>query len=108
MLDAEDRRGLTNVHLTTTFKGVAVPTSVGVLGALVFLITAGSLLLLVLVGGAKAEEFRKELERSNREVRILQLHMQDVENVLIRTKQAERSDFAPWQAQAREGEPDGR
>ncbi len=37
-----------------------------------------------------------QLRVTAREIRILQLHCQDIESVLIRSGAAKRSDFAPW------------
>lgn len=38
----------------------------------------------------------RQLEETAREIRVLQLHVQDVENVLIRQGIANRDDFAEW------------
>ena len=73
------------MHLTVTVPGVHLPIwSVAAL-ALAFIFTALALLLSI-----------QELSDLRKEIRMLQLHTQDVENVLIRAGSAKREDFAPW------------
>lgn len=84
------------VHLTVTVPGVHLPTWSAIalvlafiFASLSFLFAAQEISALRVESAAKADELR-------REIRMLQLHAQDIENVLIRARVASRDDFAPW------------
>lgn len=102
--ESEDPR--TNVHLTTVFKGTAIPSWLAGLAVLAFILETLALLLLVIVGKGYMDALDKRIDQVTREVRIDQLHLQDLENVLIRSGKAERSDFAPWQGAAGQAQGD--
>ncbi len=74
------------VRLTIGPGTLVIPAWLGGLVVLAFLFSALSLLLLW--------NTNQNLER---EIRILQLHVADIENVLIRKGVADRSDFADWE-----------
>lgn len=90
------------VYLTANIRGVVIPTWVALaLGVAAFLSAMSLCLSLFLVRDASlaAAAANRELAK---EMRILQVHAQDIENVLIRQGLARRSDFAPW-PEGREG-----
>lgn len=76
---AEDR------HLTVKVEGIVLPRSFA-LGLLVMTIISAALLLLGVF-------YCRDLAR---EIRVLQLHVQDLEAVEIRSGDATRDDFADW------------
>jgi hypothetical protein len=88
-------------------KGVIVPTWLAVVfGSALILSTLAFLLSLSLLADFRADarrERQEDISRFTSEVRLLQLHTQDLENTLIRLGAAKRSDFAPW-PQILEGE----
>lgn len=65
---------------------LVIPAWVGGLLALAFLFSALSLLLLWNTN-----------QKMEREIRVLQLHVADIQNVMIREGKADRSDFADWE-----------
>lgn len=78
--------------LVVRVEGVVVPPWVaacvlvaGLLNVLAFGAVTGALLL-----------SRSEARAAKTEMRLLQLHVQDVESVLIRDGIAKRQDFAAW------------
>lgn len=73
------------VHLTVKVEGVVLPGWIAI--ALVATSILASLALLL------TWSVNRELAR---EIRVLELHVQDVESVLIRSGAAERDDFADW------------
>lgn len=92
--------------------GVVVPAWLAAVFAIALILSIlGFLLSLILASAARAENARlvAELKEENvevrREVRLLQLHVQDVENVLIRYNFADRDDMAPWPQLVRDDPP---
>lgn len=85
--DGDDRRASLPVQLTVTLPAgaVLVPSWVAVVFLACFVFASLALLL--------TWDANRTLAR---EVRALQLHVQDVENVEIRAGNAHRTDFAPW------------
>lgn len=89
-----------DINLVVHQHGVIMPPwlAIGMLAAfilacLTFLLTVSELKSI----HAEIDQLRiNEIDELRREIRMLQLHAQDIENVLIRTRAAERSDFAPW------------
>lgn len=84
-----------DVHLVTKIEGVSMPSwlaivlcASAVLAALTFL------------------DASRQLASLAKEVRILQLHAQDIESVLVRNGMARRSDFATWSADSAAGKRD--
>jgi hypothetical protein len=75
------------VYLTTKIEGVVLPTWLAVALASTAVVAIIALVLLVAV-----------CDRLTREIRVLQLHVQDVEAVLIRERVGTRRDFAEWDA----------
>lgn len=69
-------------HLRVEIKGVVIPTWLAICFMVVALFAVLALLLVW--------ESRLRLER---EIRILQVHVQDVQNVLVRQGIADRTDF---------------
>lgn len=72
-------------QVTVEIRGVVMPVWVAVLLACCLIISCLSFLLAYM-----------ELRKFSVEVRVLQLHVQDVESVLIREGVASRKDFAEW------------
>ena len=75
------------LQVSVIVKGIVLPPWVAVCICGAFIVATFALLL---VWQASRDEAK--------EVRLLQLHVQDVENVLIRHGLARREDFATWQA----------
>lgn len=65
-----------------------MPAWAAVLLTLAFVFSAVALLIFAMAAREQA-----------RESRVMQLHIQDVENVLIRNGDATREDFAEWDTQ---------
>lgn len=87
--------------------GVVVPAWLAIVfaSALIFSVV-GFILSLVLLADFRAdarEERAEDIQRFTSEARLLELHVKDVENVLIRYGMSKRDDFAPW-PQILEGE----
>lgn len=81
--------------------GAVVPGWIAAAVAIALILSAlGFLLSIYLVADLRAESV--ELRR---EMRLLQLHTVDVENVLIRKGAATREDFAPWPQLIRDDPP---
>ena len=74
-----------DAHLTVKVEGIVFPVWVGA-GLLLMTILSVAALLFVWI-------YCREL---GREIRVLQLHVQDVESAMIRSGQANRDDFADW------------
>lgn len=75
------------IHLSVTLPSgsVLLPAWLVACFMLCFVFATLAMLLLWNIGG-----------QTVREIRSLQLHVQDVENVLIRNKLADRKDMADW------------
>lgn len=82
-VDLEDTKVL-RLQATTKIDGVVLPQWLAV--------GTGVLFLCAVILLAMMYERHRTLER---EIRLLDLHIQDVENVLIRNGDAKREDFAP-------------
>ncbi len=70
-----------NVHIS----GVVIPSWLAVCLLCTGILAAVALLLT-----------RSTIDQMAREVRLLELHVQDLESAVIRSGVAQRSDFAPW------------
>lgn len=81
-----------DVHMVTKIEGVAMPSWL----AIVLCATAVMAVLTFL-------DASRQLVSLVKEVRILQLHAQDIESVLVRQGIAKRSDFATWDATSAPG-----
>lgn len=83
-----------HVHLTVTLPSgaVMIPSWLGLLFVLSFLLATFALLLVWQSEQNQIESSKQEM----REIRSLQLHTEDVENVLIRNGLAKREDFILW------------
>jgi hypothetical protein len=77
--------GERDVQVTVKVAGVTMPAWAAVLLTLAFVFSAVALLIY-------ADAAREQA----REIRVLQLHAQDIESVLIQQGLAKRQDFAPW------------
>lgn len=84
------------VQLTAVFKGVMLPSWL----ALSFMVTSAlgmiAFLLAMFLLKDATTQLNKTTQQLSKEIRILQIHAQDIENVLIRSRLADRKDFAPW------------
>lgn len=88
-----------SIHVTAKIEGVVVPVWVAVMLSLSTLLSVIALIASLLVVQFQIRETRTAINSLRLEIRSLQLHTQDVENVLIRSGLAKRSDFAPWTVQ---------
>lgn len=80
-------RSTAPIHLTAKIEGVVLPAWFAVSLCVVTVMATVTLLFCWMT-----------IQSLNREIRILQLHTADMENVLIRQGIATRQDFAQWGA----------
>lgn len=90
-MSAEDR------HLTVRVEGIVLPAWAGAGLLLTTVLSVVALLFVV--------TYCRDLAR---EVRVLQLHVQDLEAVYIRSGNAKRDDFAEWGASSLRTRPPAR
>jgi len=87
-------------HLTVKVEGVVMPSWLATMAAGVTVLSVLALLLLLLAFvprlDALSARLDNRLDALSKEVRILELHVQDVESVLLRSGLAHREDFATW------------
>lgn len=84
-----------NYHHHIDVRGVVIPTWVAILLSVMGLSASLIVLLSVFIFKSAADDLAKSQAEQTKEMRILSLHIQDIESVLIRSKLAERKDFAP-------------
>lgn len=83
-------------HHHIDVRGVVIPTWVAILLSVIGFSAAIVVLLSVLVFKGAAEDLTESQASQAREMRVIILHIQDIENVLIRSRLADRKDFAEW------------
>lgn len=88
---AEDRLP---ICVEVKVHGIVVPAWLVVCLLLLSVLASFSLLLLY-----------RSIDQHTRETRILQLHVQDIESVMIQNGHARRADFAPWPGQGNVNQP---
>lgn len=86
-------------HHHVDVRGVVIPTWVAILLSAIGFSASLVVLLSVLIFKGSADELAKSQDRQSREMRVIILHIQDIENVLIRARLAERKDFAEWESE---------
>ncbi len=74
-----------STHLTVKIEGIVLPPWAGMALLLMTVLSVTALLFVWI--------YCREL---GREIRVLQLHVQDVESAMIESGQAQREDFAEW------------
>lgn len=77
-----------HIHLTTRIEGVVLPTWAAICLAIAAVLSMLTLALTILLASQQISTMAKE-------IRVLQLDVQDVKNVLIRNGIATEADFAP-------------
>lgn len=77
---------------------VTLPAWMGVCLAVTAILSAVALLTVLLLINNRAEQMAQTQDRMTKEVRVLQVHVQDVENAMIRLGLAHREDFAQWES----------
>src|SRR5688572_695906 len=84
------------VHLSSdvNIRGVVIPTWVAITLSCVAALSAVVVLLTVILFKNAADSLIMSQGIQTKEIRVLDLHIQDVENVLIRNGLAKREDFA--------------
>lgn len=106
-MDTDAQAVPVHVHHTTHIRGIVLPQWVAIiLGAVAFVSALVLLSAVFLFRDAMATmtekqesalaDQQKATELLTKEIRLLQLHTQDVQNTLIRHGLARREDFAPW------------
>lgn len=80
------------VHLVVHQHGVTIPSWLAISMIAAFVLACLTFLLTI----SELRAMRADSDELRREIRMLQLHSQDIENVLIRAGAAQRTDFAPW------------
>lgn len=83
-----------NYHHHIDVRGVVIPTWVAILLSIVALSGSVIVLLSVLIFKTAADDLRQSQNQQIKEIRLIDLHIQDIENVLIRNGLAKRDDFA--------------
>lgn len=81
------------VYLDVNVRGVVLPTWVAITLAGVAALAAGVVLMAVLMFKNAADSLVTSQVAQSKEVRVLGLYIQDIENVLIRNGVAKREDF---------------
>jgi hypothetical protein len=101
--ELEDTKVL-RVQANTKIEGVVIPTKLAfVLVVLFALLFVPPIVVFYKIKHAEMSEIERDrtlseaIKRLDRETRILAVHAQDIENVLIRQGVAKRDDFAPWE-----------
>lgn len=92
-MERRDPSPSTPVHLDVNIRGVVIPTWVALTLSGVAILAAVIVLLAVLMFKSATESLIQSQATQTREIRLLDLHVQDIENVLIRNKIANREDF---------------
>lgn len=82
-----------NYHHHIDVKGVVIPTWVAILLSLVGFSASIVVLLAVLVFNNAANKLAETQANQTKEMRLIDLHILDIENLLIRSGLAKRSDF---------------
>lgn len=108
-------RGDDGTRTYVQFSGVHVPGWLAAAVAIALLLSALAFLLsLFLIQDIRSdhqreeEALRAEIVDATKEIRILQLHAQDIQSVLIQQGLAKRQDFAPWGPDAPTHDPNRR
>lgn len=83
------------VHLDVNIRGVVIPTWVAIVLSGVAVLAAMIVLTAVIVFRSAADSLAQSQTNQAREMRLIDLRLQDIENVLIRASLATREDFAP-------------
>lgn len=86
-------------HHHIDVRGVVIPTWVAILLSIVGLSSSLVVLLAVLVFKNAADDLRQSQQQQIKEIRLIDLHIQDIENILIRHGLAKRNDFATGKEQ---------
>lgn len=89
----DNESAIEHIHLTTKIQGVVLPTWAAISLAIAAILSTLTLALTILLAA-------QNLATITREIRVLQLHTQDIESVLERSGLAHRQDFAPWDTDA--------
>lgn len=84
-----------NYHHHIDVRGVVIPTWVAILLSVMGLSASVVVLLAVLIFKNASEDLKHSLSLQTKEIRLIDLNIQDIENILIRNDLAKRSDFAP-------------
>lgn len=83
-------------HFSLHNHGVTLPSWLAISMAAAFILATVTFLLTLIELRNLRSESALRSDEIRREIRMLQLHAQDIESVLIRAGTAQRSDFAPW------------
>lgn len=83
------------VCLDVNIRGVVIPTWVAVVLGVMGVAAALVVLLSVVIFKSAADSLLQSQRDQIKEIRILDVHIQDIENILIRNRMAVREDFAP-------------
>lgn len=81
------------LHLDVKISGVVLPTWVAVTLSVVAAFSAGIILLAVVIFKDAADSLATAQAAQTKEIRLLGLYIQDIENVMIRSGVARREDF---------------
>ncbi|HET6495592.1 MAG TPA: hypothetical protein VFH61_09540 [Thermoleophilia bacterium] len=88
-----DRVPPATVHLDVHIRGVVIPSWVAIALSVVAALAAGVVLMAVLMFKNAADALVISQTAHSKEIRVLGLYIQDIENVLIRNGIATREDF---------------
>jgi hypothetical protein len=82
-----------NYHHHIDVRGVVIPTWVAILLSIMGFSASVVVLLAVMIFKDAAQDLAIAQSMQTREIRILDVHIQDIENLLIRSGLAKRTDF---------------
>jgi hypothetical protein len=83
-----------NYHHHIDVRGVVIPTWVAIFLSIMGLSASLVVLLAVVVFKNAADDLKNNQSQQTKEIRLIDLNIQDIENILIRNNLAKRNDFA--------------
>jgi hypothetical protein len=102
MIDQVEKERDIHYHHHIDVRGVVIPTWVAILLSIIGLSASAVVLLAVMIFKDAASDLAKAQVDQTREIRILDVHVQDIENLLIRSGLAKRTDFDTTRQNKRE------
>lgn len=82
-------------HHHIDVRGVVIPTWVAILLSFMGLTASVVVFMAVLIFRGATEDLKNNQSQQTKEIRLIDLNIQDIENILIRNGLAKRDDFVP-------------
>lgn len=82
-------------HHHIDVRGVVIPTWVAILLSFMGLTASVVVFMAVLIFRSATEDLKNSQNQQTKEIRLIDLNIQDIENILIRNGLAKRDDFVP-------------